>query len=165
MNIEIEKRYIIKNDKWKKYIKAKSHIKQAYFELKDNNLSTRVRITDLKFAEITIKKRISQTKRLEFEYTIPLNDGKRLYDLLNIKINKERYFLNFNNEKWVVDCFYDKNYPLVIAEIEIESNSNILKPYWCEKEISDITELTNSSLANDPIQEWDQVALSKILES
>ena len=62
MNIEIEKRYLIKNDKWKKYIKAKSHIKQAYFELKDNNLSTRVRITDLKFAEITIKKRISQTK-------------------------------------------------------------------------------------------------------
>ena len=118
MALEIERRFLIKNDNWKKFITKKIFIEQGYLSKSLDDWIIRIRFTGKDF-KIALKKHIENFTNFEFEYSIPRKDGETIMSNLSSTIKKERFFLEVANKSWVIDCFKGNNYPLEIAEIEL----------------------------------------------
>ena len=114
MAIEIERRFLIKNDNWKEFITKKIFIEQGYLSKSLDDWIIRIRFTDNDF-KITLKKHIKSFTNFEFEYSIPRKDGEIIMSNLSNTINKERFFVEVEKKSWIIDCFKEKNYPLEIA--------------------------------------------------
>jgi len=156
MALEIERRFLIKNDNWKEFITKKIYIEQGYLSKSLDGWITRVRCTGKK-SKITLKKHIKGFTNFEFEYSIPRRDAETIMSNLSSKIKKERFFLEVEKKSWIVDCFKDNNYPLEIAEIELSNeDENLLLPPFISKEITGLTHYSNFSLANNPFSEWEE---------
>ena len=92
----------------------------------------------------------------EFSYPIPIKDAFSMWKSISKKIIKNRYLLDYGPGEWVVDCFQNNNYPLILAEVEMHSEEDFIKvPNWCCKEITGIRNLSNASLASFPISLWE----------
>ncbi len=155
MAYEIERRFLIKNDGWKKFITKKTNIVQGYFLTEANEWTIRLRSENKKF-KLTFKKPIRNFTNYEFEYEIPDSEGEIILSTLNNKICKDRFYLLINQKYWVIDIFQDKNYPLEIAEIELENEKeNIIIPDFLSKEITGYNQFSNYSLAKLPISNWE----------
>ena len=154
MGIEIERRFIVKNEDWRSKVLLSQDLSQAYLALDLDEWTTRVRIIDNNHAFLTLKSSKNGLVNDEFEYSIPIKDGIELLNLSKYKITKTRYQLKINQKYWVVDSFYGANSSLKIAEIELSSESEVIQiPSWCGKEITGIKSLSNASLAKTPISE------------
>ena len=66
MTIEIERRFLLKNDDWKREASASQVLQQGYLSV-EKERTIRVRIIDDK-AWLTLKGYISDVSRSEFEY-------------------------------------------------------------------------------------------------
>ena len=155
MGLEIERRFIVKGDNWKYLTKEYQAIKQGYLINELKGWTIRIRIINEKESWITLKYPHSELSRHEFEYQIPLKEAIEIMKISKYKVNKIRYVLNLNPGDWIVDCFQGKNEPLVIAEVELNSPKEIIEqPKWCQKEVTGIEELSNASLAKEPISHW-----------
>jgi len=154
MALEIERRFLIKNDNWKEFINKKIYIEQGYLSKSLDGWIIRIRFTG-KNSKIALKKHIKGFTNFEFEYSIPRSDGEIIMSNVSNKIKKERFFLEFEKKSWIIDCFKEKNYPLEIAEIELSSeDENLSIPSFISKEITGLTQYSNFSLANKPFSEW-----------
>ena len=154
MGIEIERRFLVKNEDWRSKIILSEDFRQAYLNLSLIDWTTRVRLIDNKQGYLTLKLSLDGLLNYEFEYSIPLKDTLELIKLSKYTINKTRYQLKINNKNWVVDIFYGLNSTLKIAEIELSSKSEKIQiPSWCGQEITGIKSLSNASLAKTPISE------------
>jgi len=154
MGIEIERRFLVKNEDWKSQIVLSEDFSQAYLNSSIDEWATRVRVIDNKKAYITLKSSLSRLINYEFEYSIPRKDAIELIQLSKYKITKIRYQLKINKKNWVVDVFEKSNSGLKIAEIELNSESEEIRvPSWCGQEITGIKSLSNASLAKAPISE------------
>ena len=72
-------------------------------------------------------------------------------ETLTNKIKKERFYLEVDNKNWIVDCFKDKNFPLQIAEIELNSEKEeFILPPFVSREITGLKIFTNLSLTKHP---------------
>ena len=152
MGIEIERRFLVENEDWKSHVIHSEDFNQAYLNSSLNEWATRVRLIDNKKAYITLKSSSNGFTNHEFEYLIPSKDATELIKLSKYKITKTRYHLNTNNQNWVVDLFDGSNSSLIIAEIELNSESEEIHiPSWCGQEITGIKSLSNASLAITPI--------------
>jgi len=151
---EIERRFLIKNDNWKKFITKKIYIEQGYLSKSLDDWIIRIRFTGKDF-KIALKKHIESFTNFEFEYSIPQKDGETIMSNLSNTIKKERFFLEVEKNSWIIDCFKENNYPLQIAEIELSSEDEDLNlPSFISKEITGLTEYSNFSLTNKPFSEW-----------
>ena len=156
MALEIERRFLIKNDNWKEFITKKVYIEQGYFFQSIDGWIIRVRIIG-KSSKITLKKHIKSFTNFEFEYSIPRSDAETIMSNLSNTIKKERFFLEVEKKSWIIDCFKENNYPLEIAEIELSNeDENLLLPSFISKEITGLTHYSNFSLANNPFSEWEE---------
>ena len=154
MALEIERRFLVKNDSWKKFITSKIFIEQGYLSKTIDDWIIRIRFTGKDF-KITLKKHIESFTNFEFEYSIPQKDGETIMSNLSNTIKKERYFLKIEKKSWIIDCFKENNYPLEIAEIELSSEEEDLSlPSFISKEITGMKHYSNFSLANKPFSEW-----------
>ena len=154
MALEIERRFLIKNDSWKKFITSKIFIEQGYLSKTIDDWIIRIRFTGKDF-KITLKKHIESFTNFEFEYSIPQKDGETIMSNLSNTVKKERFFLKIEKKSWIVDCFKENNYPLEIAEIELSSEDEDLSlPSFISKEITGMKHYSNFSLANKPFSEW-----------
>lgn len=153
MNIEIERKFLLKNDNWREGAVG-VHYKQAYLNEKGDN-TVRVRIEGEK-AKLTIKGKSSNISRLEFEYDIPMADAEALFTLAKTPIvEKYRYKIMYAGNCWEVDEFLGLNRGLVVAEIELESETQPFeKPNWIGMEVSGDKRYTNANLARKPYCEW-----------
>ncbi|WP_269622230.1 CYTH domain-containing protein [Prochlorococcus marinus] len=157
MGKEIERRFIVKGQNWKKSINSFEEIKQGYLSTNFDEWITRIRITNNKKALLTLKALIGKLTNYEFEYQIPIEEAESIWKLVSKKIIKRRYIINYLSKEWVVDCFQGNNHPLIIAEIELATEQDLIKkPNWCIKEITGIKSLSNASLAQSPISDWSQ---------
>ena len=155
MALEIERRFLIKNDNWKKFITNKIYIEQGYLSKTMDDWIIRIRFTGKDF-KITLKKHIESFTNFEFEYSIPPKDGETIMSNLSNTIKKERFFLKIEKKSWIVDCFKENNYPLEIAEIELLGEEEDLNlPSFISKEITGLTKYSNICLAYKPFSEWD----------
>ena len=154
MAIEIERRFLIKNDNWKEFITEKIFIEQGYLSETIDNWIIRIRFTGKDF-KIAFKKHIKSFTNFEFEYSIPQKDGETIMSNLSNTIKKERFFLEVEKKSWIIDCFKENNYPLEIAEIELSNeNEELSLPSFISKEITGLTHYSNFSLANKPFSKW-----------
>ena len=131
-----------------------SHIVQAYLSL-DLNRIVRVRIED-DFATLTIKGKAAGISRPEFEYSIPQPDAVELLKLaVGQAIEKTRRRIKIGESTWEVDSFAGANQGLIVAEIELPTESaEFEKPSWLGEEVTDDPRYTNSSLVNLPFGDW-----------
>ena len=154
MGIEIERRFLVENDAWKSQVFLSEHFSQAYLNSSMDEWSTRIRIIDNIKSYITLKSSLNKSTNYEFEYLIPIKDAKELIKLSKYKITKTRYQIKINKKHWIVDIFGGSNFPLKIAEIELNNqNEEIQIPSWCIQEITGIKSLSNASLARIPISQ------------
>ena len=154
MALEIERRFLIKNDNWKKFSTKKIFIEQGYLSKSLDDWIIRIRFTGKDY-KIAFKKHIESFTNFEFEYSIPQKDGEIIMSNLSNTIKKERFFLEIKNKSWIVDCFKENNYPLEIAEIELSKEEEDLSlPSFISKEITGQTHYSNFSLAKNPYSKW-----------
>ena len=156
MTLEIERRFLIKNDNWKEFVTKKIYIEQGYLSKNLDDWIIRIRFSGKEF-QIALKKHIESFTSFEFEYSIPRKDGETIMSNLSNTIKKDRFFLKVEKKSWIIDCFKENNYPLEIAEIELsDEKEDLLLPSFISKEITGLTHYSNFSLANNPFSEWNE---------
>ena len=78
MGIEIERKFLMKNDDWKAHVTETHLIKQGYLQSgldPSQKSSVRIRISN-KQANINVKSAELSAVRQEYEYDIPLHDAE-----------------------------------------------------------------------------------------
>ena len=162
MAIEIERRFLIKNDNWKEFITKKIYIEQGYLSRSLDDWIIRIRFSG-KNSKIALKKHIKGFTNFEFEYSIPRSDAEIIMSNLSSTVKKERFFLEVEKKSWIIDCFKENNYPLEIAEIELsDEEEDLLLPSFISKEITGLTHYSNFSLANNPFSQWEEDYLTTL---
>ena len=150
---EIERKFLVKSKKWKP---SDNGIKIIQGYLSDDPARTiRVRIADDK-AFLTIKGKSEGIKRSELEYEIPVDDAQVLMRMvLNKPVEKTRYKQNYQGFTWEIDVFEGENRGLLLAEIELEYESQMFeRPSWAEEEVSEKKQYYNSYLSKKPYCTW-----------
>lgn len=155
MGLEIEKKFLIKNDNWKQFVSEEKEITQGYLNANPNR-TVRIRIAG-KQGFLTIKSKSKGSVRSEFEYEIPIEDATELIELCEKPIlSKTRFIVKFENHTWEIDVFEKENKGLVVAEIELSKEDEFfLTPDWIGKEVTEETKYYNSQLIENPYSEWD----------
>lgn len=153
MNIEIERKFLLKGDGWKQGAKG-VHYMQAYVNEPGEN-TVRVRIEGER-GVLTIKSKAKGISRQEFEYEIPLQDAEALMRICRTPIvEKYRYKVEYAGHCWEIDEFVGLNAGLVMAEIELKSESEPFeKPDWIGEEVTADKRYYNSHLARYPFSKW-----------
>jgi CYTH domain-containing protein len=145
--MEIERKFLLKNDNWKKLVSKSIHIKQGY--ISTNPLSVvRIRITDSK-AFLTLKSKGSGISRPEYEYEIPTQDAEEMYNLFCTEsgLVKIRHIVEYKCHKFEIDEFEGRLKGLIFAEVEINSeNEKIDFPEWIGEEVTGNPKYFNSNL-------------------
>ena len=153
MGIEIERKFLVKSDGWRKLGCAVRYA-QGYL-CSDRNRTVRVRtVGDKGF--LTVKGRGSGIAHPEYEYEIPYNEARTMLDELAEKpvIAKTRTKIPFAGFVWEVDEFFGDNEGLVMAEIELPSvDASFEKPEWIGEEVTGDPRY-NSMLARNPYKNW-----------
>ncbi|MEW8507061.1 MAG: CYTH domain-containing protein [Candidatus Thiodiazotropha sp.] len=155
MALEIERKYLVINNKWRDSIIKESVMKQGYLASQPN-ATVRVRISDSE-ARLTIKGSNKGISRSEFEYPIPLQDGQEILDnhISGALIEKVRYRVRCGDHTWDLDVFDGANRGLVIAEVELSSeNEEFLLPEWAGDEVSADSRYYNANLVSHPYSDW-----------
>ncbi len=165
MALEIERRFLVKNDDWKKYITKKTLIEQGYLSYKLDDWIIRIRFNGANF-KIALKKHIENFTNFEFEYLIPNSDGEEIMSNLTNTIKKDRFFLEIEKKHWIIDCFKEKNFPLMVAEIELSSEEEeFTLPTFISKEITGLRNLSNFNLTTYPLSTWNKQDLRTLEKS
>ncbi|MDF2432113.1 MAG: adenylate cyclase [Mucilaginibacter sp.] len=155
MGIEIERKFLVDYEKWRRLEKpAGTHYRQGYI-LDDAKRTIRVRLAgDHGF--ITIKGISTGISRKEFEYEIPAKDATELIDnFAGSEVEKTRYRITYAGKLWEVDEFSGDNEGLLMAEIELkQEDEKFEKPDWINKEVSDDERFYNSNLSKNPFKNW-----------
>ena len=154
MGLEIERKFLLKNNSWKKEIKETIFIRQGYLNSKVER-TVRIRIQGEQ-GVLTIKGKNQNVTRKEFEYQIPLDDALHLISMCEKPIiEKTRFLISSNRCTWEIDVFNGENKGLVIAEIELSSEKESFDiPNWLGKEVSSESKYYNSSLITNPYSNW-----------
>ncbi len=156
MNIEIERKFLVKNNSFKKESFQKKYIKQGFLNSNKERV-VRIRISDdLAFITVKGESNNSGTTRFEWEKEINKNDAEQLLLLCEpTLIEKNRYLVKISNHVFEVDEFLNDNKGLIIAEIELSSeNENFKKPSWLGKEVTGDIKYYNSNISLFPFKNW-----------
>lgn len=156
MAIEIERKFLVKNDSWRLEAISSIEIVQAYIFLTEEKVM-RVRLKG-EYAILSLKaKTDSALVRLEYEYEIPKLDALEMIEKLSegFVIRKIRHFVQTNSDIWEIDEFLDENHGLVIAEIEMNSEHQELDlPQWLGDEVTNDSRYINAALSQKPYRMW-----------
>ena len=154
--LEIERKFLFKNgDAYKSAAFSSSHIKQGYIPAE--GATVRVRTRDDK-AYLTIKGKSVNggMTRYEFEKEITMDEAQHLLQLCQGGvIDKRRYLVKSGNHIFEVDEFYGDNEGLVMAEVELESETEAYeKPDFIDREVTGDKRFYNSHLLTNPFYKW-----------
>jgi adenylate cyclase len=152
---EIERKFLVRNDSWKKGATGK-YFRQAYIYSDNGECTTRIRIAG-DDAFITLKGKSVNITRAEYEYEIPVNDAKEMMNIFcsGSAVEKYRYIVMADGAKWEVDEFTGDNQGLVVAEIELpDETAQFVRPEWLGEEVSQDSRYTNACLAKKPYKNW-----------
>jgi len=154
--IEIERKFLVKNTSFKKEAFTKNRIMQGYLSSVAER-TVRIRIKGEK-AYLTIKGASNESglSRFEWEKEIPITDGKKLILLSETGvIDKTRFEIKIGIHTFEVDEFYGENDGLIIAEIELSSETEtFIKPEWLGEEVTNDIRYYNAYLSSNPYNKW-----------
>ena len=155
MGIEIERKFLLSNDSWRKRVITSTRISQGYLTQNAGKSSVRVRLSGDK-ANLNIKSRELAISRQEYEYPVPVEDAQKMLDTLCTGIiDKVRHHVEYQEHTWEIDEFKGDNSGLIIAEIELDSeDSKFPQPGWLGKEVSHDPRYYNVNLISHPYCRW-----------
>ncbi|MCA9215731.1 MAG: CYTH domain-containing protein [Planctomycetales bacterium] len=155
MAIEIERRFLVADDSWRECAESSERLVQGYI-LNSEEKCVRVRVAG-ESAWITVKGGSNALNRLEFEYSIPVDDARTMIDLLcdDRVIDKIRHRIPQGELTWEVDVFSGANEGLVIAEVELPTaETPFAHPAWLGEEVSQDPRYLNARLLRNPWPTW-----------
>ena len=140
---------------WKKEVKHSYVIAQGYLST-DPERTVRIRLKG-DSAYLTIKGKSHGISRLELEYEIPVPDAEQALLLCETQpIRKERFEVEYADEIWEIDVFEGENAGLVLAEIELLSETAAFElPPWVGEEVSNDHRYFNAYLSKHPFSTWE----------
>lgn len=156
MNIETERKFLVKDPGYKDQAVKSYRIKQGYIA-HDGGNTVRVRIRDHQ-GFLTIKgPSFDGISRMEWEREIPLQDAEELFLLCHGgRIDKTRHLVPAGSGRFFeVDEFHGDNDGLVMAEIELGDKDEFFqKPSWLDEEVTGDKRYYNSYLTRVPFKNW-----------
>lgn len=154
--IEIERKFLLTSNNFKKEAFAKNRITQGYLSSVAERI-VRIRIKNNK-GFITVKSSINQIgiARFEWEKEIAVEEAKKLLTLCEPAIiDKTRYEINVGKHIFEVDEFHGENEGLFLAEIELKSETEPFeKPDWLGEEVTQNNKYYNNYLSKNPYRYW-----------
>ena len=152
MGQEIERKFLVRGEAWRTATGV-AHC-QGYLN-RDKDRTVRVRVAGPQ-AWLTIKGANQGATRAEFEYEIPMADGQALLNLCEgPRILKVRHRVTVGHTLWEVDEFFGENAGLVVAEVELPSESAAFdRPDWLGAEVTQDPRYYNSNLSALPYSQW-----------
>ena len=154
--IEIERRFLLKNDAWKAVAGVPCLMSQGYLSVEKERI-IRLRIIGNR-AWLTLKGYISDVSRSEFEYEIPVADAQIMMDTMcPFRLEKHRYEVNYQGFVFEIDEYFGDNAPLIVAELELPAEDTPFPhPDWLGEEITSDGRFTNAYLSKHPYSQWDR---------
>lgn len=153
---EIERKFLVKDDSFKRLARSSSRIKQGYI-CSGHGRTVRVRVRDAQ-AFLTIKGPSFDggLSRYEFEKEITMDEAMNLFRLCEPGvIDKTRYLVDAGNHTFEVDEFYGDNEGLVMAEVELSSpDEPYEKPDFIGREVTGDRRFYNAHLRQNPYRLW-----------
>lgn len=154
--LEIERKFLVVSKAFENEAITQTRIVQAYLNSHPER-SVRVRIKGEK-GILTVKGKGSESgmSRFEWEREIPLQEAESLLPLCEPGIiDKIRYEIPVGNHIYEVDVFAGENKGLIVAEIELSSETeNFTKPHWLGEEVTGQDKYYNSRLTKLPFAKW-----------
>jgi adenylate cyclase len=156
---EIERKFLVANDGWRGGADQGRRFRQAYLAETDR-VAIRIRIKDGTEAVLTVKSASPGSSRVEFEYPMPVGDAEVLSELRQGSLlEKTRFHTRHAGRVWEIDVYAGDNEGLVIAEVELESESaNVDLPAWVGREVTDEACYYAARLAMRPYRSWPDAA-------
>lgn len=151
MGIEIERKFLVTGGAWRRAATGSSVFRQGYLSSSDK-ATVRVRIIDDVRAVLTLKGPLDGISRAEFEYDVPLEDGRVLLQMARPNVvEKERYLVPHAGLVWEVDVFEGLHAGLVLAEVELSTpEQRVHLPPWAGREVTHDDRYANASLSRTP---------------
>ncbi|HEY6142616.1 MAG TPA: CYTH domain-containing protein [Flavobacterium sp.] len=154
--IEIERKFLVTSEAFKAAAFTQNRIAQGYLSSVPDR-TVRVRIKgDKGFLTIKGSSNESGLSRFEWEKEIPLDEAKQLLKLCEKGvIDKTRFEVKIGSHIFEIDEFYGENEGLIMAEIELKSESETFeKPSWIGEEVTNDNRYYNSYLSQNPYKNW-----------
>jgi adenylate cyclase len=154
-NVEIERKFLVRSEGWRKQVAAPARFRQGYLSTEPER-TVRIRLED-NVGKLTIKGKKVGAKAPEFEYEIPQADAIELLEKLckPYIIDKNRYRLEQDDLVWEIDEYLGENAGLVVAEVELEhEGQEFIRPDWLGDEITRDFRYSNARLSEVPFGQW-----------
>jgi adenylate cyclase len=155
MGTEIERKYLLVNDNWRKSADEGIYMVQGYMGSNEKS-SIRIRIHG-DTANLNIKSKTIGIQRSEFDYPIPVDEAKEILESLCDRpfVEKTRFHVMFKGHEWEIDVFAGDNDGLVVAELELSSvDEDFALPDWLGDDVSDDPRYYNVCLVTHPYKDW-----------
>ncbi|MDF7800765.1 CYTH domain-containing protein [Pontiellaceae bacterium B1224] len=153
MGIEIERKYLVTGDSWKTEVMKALECRQGYM-ISDRKRTVRVRTLG-ETGYLTVKGATDNISRMEFEYEIDKSDALYMLMLCDHYVEKTRHYIEHAGMTWELDVFEGPNSGLVMAEVELESETQLFElPDWAGEEVSGDERYFNSYLSRQPFSTW-----------
>lgn len=146
MAIEIEHKYLVKDDSYRTMATSSEHILQGYLcRVPDTTVRVRVRGER---GYLTVKGITVGDARPEYEYEVPLQDALGMLRLCRGRVvEKVRLLVPFEGFMWEVDEFGGDLQGLVTAEIELpDGDTRYPLPPFVGKDVTGDPQYYNSNL-------------------
>jgi len=155
MPTEIERKFLVADDAWRRSASAPRELRQGYLALTERAV-IRVRLVDGERAWLGIKEHRIGRSHGEYEYEIPVGEARELLALCTgAVIEKRRYVVPVGGHCWEVDEFLGDNAGLVLAEIELGAEDEAFRePDWLGREVTDERRFYNAALSERPWARW-----------
>ena len=154
--VEIERKFLVKNEDFKAEFYQKNRITQGFLNT-DPLRTVRIRIKD-ETAFLTVKGKNNEAglSRFEWEKEIDKTEAEALLKLCEPgMIDKTRFLVKAGKHIFEVDEFYGENDGLIVAEVELETESETFeKPDWLGQEGTGEPKYYNSRLSKKPFKTW-----------
>ncbi len=151
MGVEIERKFLVKDDSWRSAVTETIPMEQGYIGAA--GATVRIRRSGDR-AWITLKGRSPDgLRRSEFEYPIPAADAAAMLAefCAGQRLAKTRCIVPFEGRRWEVDVFSGPHEGLVTAELELSSpDEDFPRPPWLGEEVSNDPRYRNAALAASP---------------
>jgi adenylate cyclase len=156
MVVEIERKFLVVGDAWRKDVTHTQTMAQGYLAGPPHaRCSVRVRVAG-EAAFLNIKSVADGIARDEYEYGIPVADARRMLDTLaGSLVAKRRHHVTVGAHLFEIDEFEGDNAGLVVAEVELDSVDEVFeRPAWLGLEVSHLARYYNLNLATHPYALW-----------
>ncbi|WP_036140858.1 CYTH domain-containing protein [Luteibacter sp. 9135] len=161
MGIEIERKFLLASDAWRKQIVRSERMAQGYLisgaavASGQAKSSVRLRVSGEQ-AWLNIKSATLGIERQEYEYPVPVADAARMLDdLADGRVEKIRHHVMVEGTHFEIDEFVGANAGLIVAEVELPSTDAAYPtPAWLGREVSGTLRYYNVNLIDRPYSDW-----------